>query len=98
MSSVLKRPIITEKTAGYSEKDLNKFGFEVSLDATKDQIKREVERVYEVQVLDVNTMIVRGKQRSRFTKRGVIKGKSPNYKKAIVTLSEEDEIDFYRHI
>ena len=53
---------------------------------------------YEVEVEDVNTMIVRGKSRSRYTKRGVIKGKSPNYKKAIVTLVEDDEIDFYKHI
>lgn len=95
---VLKRPIITEKTADYSEKGMNKYAFEVDLKATKEQIKREIERVYDVEVENVNTMIVRGKSRSRYTKRGVIKGKSPNYKKAIVTLGEEDEIDFYKHI
>ncbi|MEM7369240.1 MAG: 50S ribosomal protein L23 [Bacteroidota bacterium] len=95
---VLKRPIITEKTADYTEKGLNKYAFEVNMKATKEQIRREIERVYEVEVEDVNTMIVRGKSRSRYTKRGVIKGKSPNYKKAIVTLVEEDEIDFYKHI
>lgn len=96
--SVLKRPIITEKTAGFTERGLNKYAFEVDMKATKEQIKREIERVYEVEVEDVNTMIVRGKSRSRYTKRGVIKGKSPNYKKAVVTLVEEDEIDFYKHI
>lgn len=68
------------------------------MDATKEQIRDEVERVYEVDVQSVNTMIVRGKRRQRYTKRGFIKGKSPNYKKAIVTLKEGNEIDFYKHI
>ena len=46
----------------------------------------------------VSTMIVRGKRRSRYSKKGVIRGKSPNYKKAIVTLKDGQEIDFYKHI
>lgn len=96
--TVLKRPIITERTALYLERGLNKYGFEVDLKATRGEIKAEVERVYEVEVEKVNTMIVRGKRRSRYTKRGVIRGKSSNYKKAIVTLKEGEEIDFYKHI
>lgn len=96
--SILKRPIITEKTADYTEKGLSKYGFEVAMNATKGQVKSEVERVYEVQVDNVRTMIVRGKRRTRFTKKGIIHGKSPNYKKAIVTLKEGNEIDFYKHI
>ncbi|MEL6676263.1 MAG: 50S ribosomal protein L23 [Bacteroidota bacterium] len=98
MSSVLKRPIVTEKTNGYVDRGLPKYGFEVDMKATKSQIKKEVERVYEVEVEDVNTMIVRGKTRSRYSKRGVIKGKTPNFKKAIITLREGSEIDFYKHI
>ena len=96
--SILKKPIITEKTASFTERGLAKFGFRVHMDATKEQIRDEVERVYEVEVQSVNTMIVRGKRRQRYTKRGFIKGKSPNYKKAIVTLKEGNEIDFYKHI
>lgn len=96
--SILKRPIITEKTADYAEKGLPKYGFEVDMSANKGQVKREVERVYEVEVANVCTMIVRGKSRSRSTKKGIIRGKSPNYKKAIVTLKEGSEIDFYKHI
>ena len=96
--TILKRPIITEKTADYVEKGLNKYGFEVHLKANKSQIKSEVERVYEVSVDNVCTMIVRGKKRSRFTRKGAIHGKSPNYKKAIVTLKDGNEIDFYKHI
>ena len=96
--SVLKRPIITEKTADLTERGLNQYGFEVDLKASKPEIKKEIERVYEVEVDAVNTMIVRGKRRTRFTKKGIIKGKSSNYKKAIVTLKEGNEIDFYKHI
>ena len=96
--SVLKRPIITEKMMDFPEKGLLKYGFEVDMAANKGEIKKEVERVYEVQVDNVRTMIVRGKARSRYSKKGVITGKSPNYKKAIVTLKEGNEIDFYKHI
>ena len=96
--STLKRPIITEKSATKTEWDVPQYSFEVSLSSSKGEIKSEVERVYEVKVLNVRTMIVRGKRRTRSTKKGVIKGKSPNYKKAIVTLEEGHEIDFYKHI
>ncbi|TAE48008.1 MAG: 50S ribosomal protein L23 [Bacteroidetes bacterium] len=96
--SILKRPIITERTALYIERDLPKYGFEVDNDATKDEIKAEVERIYEVKVDSVNTMIVRGKKRTRYTKRGFFSGKKSNFKKAIVTLEKGFEIDFYKHI
>lgn len=96
--TILKRPIITEKTSLQQERGLNKYGFEVDLQATRKDVKAEVERMYEVEVESVNTLIVRGKRRQRFTKKGVIKGKSSNYKKAIVTLKDGHEIDFYKHI
>jgi large subunit ribosomal protein L23 len=96
--SILKRPIVTEKTASLMDKEVPQYGFEVAVGASKDEIKKEVERVYEVEVENVNTMVVRGKSRQRFSKRGVVYGKTPNYKKAIVTLKEGFEIDFYKHI
>jgi len=95
--SVLKRPILSEKSVAMGEKEPPQYTFEVSLNATKEKIKNEVERVYEVEVEKVRTLIVRGKSRARYTKRGVIRGKSSNYKKAIVTV-REGEIDFYEHI
>jgi large subunit ribosomal protein L23 len=98
MKGILKRPIITEKTALYTERGMPKYGFEVDMDASKSDIKAAVQRVYEVEVEGVQTMIVRGKRRNRYSKRGVITGKSPNYKKAIVTLAQGQEIDFYKHI
>ena len=97
--SIIKRPIITEKTTYITEdRGLPQYSFEVAIGATKGEIKTAVEEVYEVNVERVNTVIVRGKKRSRYSKRGVITGKSPNYKKAIVTLQEGQDIDFYKHI
>ncbi|MFK7969736.1 MAG: 50S ribosomal protein L23 [Bacteroidia bacterium] len=96
--TILKRPIITEKTSIQMERSVPQYGFEVDIKATKEEVKREVERVYEVEVANVNTMIIRGKSRSRYSKRGVVHGKEPNYKKAIITLKDGFEIDFYKHI
>ena len=96
--SILKRPIITEKTAEMMERKVSQNGFEVDVGATKAEIKREVERVYEVEVASVNTMVVQAKARTRYSKKGVVHGKTPNFKKAVVTLKEGFELDFYKHI
>lgn len=96
--SILKRPVITEKTADLMDKNVPQYGFVVDIKASKTEIKAEIERIYEVEVERVRTMIVRGKGRSRYSKRGVIHGKKPNIKKAIITLKEGSEIDFYKHI
>jgi large subunit ribosomal protein L23 len=96
--SVLQKPIITEKTVAYTEKGLPKYAFRVELSATKEEIKRDVEKYYEVEVDAVSTMIVRGKARVRYSKKGFTKGKSSNFKKAIITLKKGSEIDFYKHI
>jgi large subunit ribosomal protein L23 len=96
--TILKKPIITEKSSLQMEWSVPQYGFVVDMKATKEDVKREVERVYEVEVAKVNTMVVRGKTRSRYSKRGVVHGKEPNYKKAVVTLKDGFEIDFYKHI
>ena len=54
--------------------------------------------MYKVSVESVNTMYYSGKRKSRYTRSGVINGKQPAYKKAIVTLKEGDEIDFFTNI
>ena len=95
--NVLIKPIVTEKMTAQSEK-LNRYGFVVTRDAKKQQIKKAVEALYPVKVTSVNTMIYGGKRKSRFTKGGVIKGKTNAFKKAIVTLKEGDTIDFYSNI
>lgn len=87
---IIRKPVITEKSmASMAEK---KYTFIVHVDANKSQIKRAVEEVFNVKVEDVNTINGLGK-----TKRmGVHVGKRSDYKKAVVTLSEESNaIEFF---
>ncbi len=95
--NILIEPIITEKMTEKSEK-LNQYGFIVKKDANKIEIKKAVEKFYNVTVENVNTMVYGGKRRDRFTKRGLIKGRTKSFKKALVTLSDGDTIDFYSNI
>lgn len=91
------KPLITEKMNTITEK-ANRFGFVVRPEANKLQIKKEVEALYNVTVVDVNTMNYLGKNKSRYTKSGLIKGRTNAFKKAIVTVKEGDTIDFYSNI
>jgi len=94
--SVLKKPLVTEKVSALNEK--GKYGFIVDADANKVEIKQAVEKQYGVNVEKVNTMNVMGKLKTRYTKAGVLAGRRPNYKKAIVTLAEGEVIDFYSNV
>lgn len=95
--SVLLKPIVTEKMTGQGE-DLNRFAFKVDRKANKVHIKQAIEEMYQVKVVSVNTMRYGGKSKSRFTKAGVVPGKTAAYKKAIITVAEGDTIDFYSNI
>jgi large subunit ribosomal protein L23 len=70
----------------------------VARNASKPEIKKAVEDLYNVSVESVNTMVYGGKVKSRYTKGGIITGKTAAFKKAIVTLVEGDSIDFYSNI
>ncbi len=94
---VLVKPLITEKMSLLGEQK-SQYGFQVDLNATKPEIKAEIEKMYNVEVDKIRTMIVQGKRKSRFTKSGVVNGKTSNYKKAIVSLKEGATIDFYESI
>lgn len=94
--SILKRPLVTEKVSTLNEK--GKYGFIVDVNADKDQIRSAVEKMYNVKVTKVNTISVMGKQKTRYTKAGVLSGSKPNYKKAIVTLKQGEVIDFYSNV
>lgn len=94
--SILKRPLVTEKVSALNEK--GKYGFIVDAEANKVEIKKAVEKQYGVNVEKVNTMRVMGKMKTRYTKAGVLSGRRPNYKKAIVTLAEGEVIDFYSNV
>ncbi|MCM1111155.1 MAG: 50S ribosomal protein L23 [Clostridium sp.] len=90
-------PIVTEKATKLTEK-LNRYTFRVSPDANKHQIKMLVEKLYGVKVASVNTTLVRSKNKSRWTKSGLLRGRSEAYKKAFVTLAEGQTIDYYSNI
>lgn len=94
---VLEKPIITEKYTDLSER-LNQYGFICNAKASKDQIKRAVERIYEVKVDKVRTMLYPRERKMRYTKTNIIQGKKPMYKKAVVKLKEGYSIDFYSNI
>ncbi len=95
---ILVKPILTEKQTAISEKFPNRYGFRVAPTANKIEIKNAIEQIYGVKVDVVNTMNYAGKRKSRFTKAGVVSGKTPAYKKAIVTLKEGEVIDFFSNI
>ena len=95
--NILQRPIISEKMTRITEKS-GRYGFIVNPRANKIQIKKAVESMYNVVVTDVNTMTYRGKMKMRGTKAGFTTGRTPKYKKAVVTLKQGDSIDFYSAI
>jgi large subunit ribosomal protein L23 len=97
MQQILVKPLITEKMTADTERN-NSYGFVVSDDANKVEIKKAVEKEYGVTVTSVRTLRVDGKRRQRYTKTGIIKGRTVGYKKAIVSLAEGEMIDFYENI
>ncbi len=94
--SILKSPLVTEKVSALNEK--GKYGFIVEETANKVEIKNAVEKMYGVNVSRVNTITVLGKKKVRSTKAGMLVGRKPGYKKAIVTLAEGEVIDFYSNV
>ena len=95
--SILIKPIVTEKMTAQGT-SLNRYGFVVTKDADKNQIKKAIESLYGVNVTAVNTMVYGGKNKSRYTKSGVISGRTTAFKKAVVTLAQGEAIDFYSNI
>ncbi len=85
---IIKKPIITEKAAAVTE--LGKFSFEVSPFANKNKVKKAVEAIFNVQVLQVNISNLKGKRKMFKGREGVRKGQ----KKAVVTLKQGQTIDF----
>ncbi len=96
--NVLIRPLITEKMTDLQAR-LNQYAFEVDIHATKANVKRAIKEMYpHVTVKKVNTAIVPSKPRGRHTRSGFISGRSKKWKKAIVTIGEGQEIDFFEEI
>jgi len=97
LSEVLIKPILTEKANAQQEK-LRRYAFRVNRKANKLEIKKAVESFYGITVVDVNTTVVPGKTKVRSTKAGMVQGRKPSYKKALVTVAEGDTIDLYANI
>jgi len=94
LTEILIKPILTEKANGQQEK-LRRYAFKVDRRANKLEIKSAIEHFYGVNVLEVNTLVVPGKNKTRSTKAGIISGIKSGYKKALVTVAEGETIDLY---
>ena len=97
LAEVLVKPIVTEKSNALADKSRT-YAFKVSKKANKIEIKKAVQDFYGVTVIDVKTVVVPGKHKSRFTKAGFINGVKPAFKKAYVTVAEGETIDLYSNI
>ena len=86
---ILRRPVVTEKSTSLLQD--NKYTFLVDPGANKTEIKQAVEKIFKVKVEKVNTMRVKGK----FKRVRNIPGKTPDTKKAIVTLKKGDKIELF---
>ncbi len=96
-SDVLIKPILSEKANAQQEK-LRRYAFRVAKEANKLEIQKAIETFYGVTVIKVNTVVVPGKNKTRFTKAGLVKGRKPSFKKAMVTVAEGETIDMYANI
>jgi len=94
-STVLIRPVITEKVNGQIEKS-SRYTFVIARSANKLEVKKAVEAFYGVKVENVNTARVPAKAKTRMTKAGILSGRKSGYKKAIVTLAEGESIDLFQ--
>lgn len=97
LSEVLVKPILSEKANKQQEKS-RIYAFRVNRKANKLEIKKAVETFYGVNVTEVNTLVVPGKKRSRYTKAGFINGIKPGYKKAMVEIADGETLDLYANI
>lgn len=97
LSEVLVKPIVTEKSNKLTD-TRKTYAFRVDRKANKLEVKKAVEEFYGVTVVDVNTVVVPGKAKSKFTKAGFISGRKPAYKKAYVKVAEGETIDLYSNI
>jgi large subunit ribosomal protein L23 len=90
---IIIRPVVTEKT-NIQKEAANQVTFEVDRKANRIEVRRAIERIFNVRVTNVRTIQVRGK----FKRRGRVLGKRRDWKKAIVTLRAGDRIEFFEGV
>ncbi|MDQ1265231.1 MAG: large subunit ribosomal protein [Bacteroidota bacterium] len=91
MIDIIKKPVVTEKAMKLGV--ARQYAFIVNPNANKIEIKKAIEEMFEVQVQSVRTVRVKGKQKSRITRKGLMRGKTSLRKKAYITLKEGHTID-----
>jgi len=91
-NQIIVKPVITEKATALVEK--GKYSFRVSLEATRLEVKKAIEKIYKVKVLKVNFIMVKSRKR----RRGRVSGFSARWKKAIVTLKKGDKIEVFEGV
>ena len=98
MNQILVRPLITEKMTNISADQSGKYGFLVNPKANKIEIKKAIEKKFDVHVVDVRTINHPGKVKSQFRKSGRFEGKTARTKKAIITLKEGEKIELFEQV
>lgn len=94
LTNILVRPALSEKANGLADK-LGQYVFRVHIKANKIEIKKAIQSLYNVKVIKVNTVKMPAKSRSRYTKKGVLRGHRSAYKKAFIMLEKGSSIDIY---
>ena len=97
MKEILVRPLITEEMTNISA-DQGKYGFLVNIGSNKIEIAKAIEKKFSVHVLKVRTIKHPGKTKTQFRKSGRFTGKTPSYKKAIVTLKKGETIELFEQV
>ena len=98
MNQILVRPLITEKMTNISADNAGKYGFLVNPKANKIEIKKAIEKKFDVHVIDVRTINHPGKIKSQFRKSGKFEGRTARSKKAIITLKEGEKIELFEQV
>ncbi len=95
MHQILIRPLITEKMTNISAASPGKYGFLVNPKSNKIEIAKAIEQKFNVHVVEVKTINHPGKTKTQFRRSGRFTGKTPKFKKAIVTLKEGETIELF---
>lgn len=96
MIGIIYRPIVTEKMTNVQEKGI--YAFEVDPKANKIEIARAVEKRFNVHVMNVRTMMYKGKAKTQMTRKGRFAGKTSHFKKAVITLKEGEKIELFGNV
>jgi large subunit ribosomal protein L23 len=93
---ILIQPLYTEKLTRLQDNE-NKYAFRVSRDANKIEIRKEIEKQFNVKVVSIRTMTVKGKMHQQLTRKGRFSGRRPDWKKAIITLVQGDKFELFEN-